>query len=167
MPHPAIMERMETPVTVVILAAGLGTRMKSHKAKVLHRAGGKTLVEHAVDRALALTSAERVFVVVGHQAERVRAAVTTPGIGFIEQTEQLGTGHARLVGRDALSHLDGNLVIFYGDGPWLLAATDHRRRRSPGCHRDAKAHRAPPAARGLCRAVRSAQIGRASCRERV
>jgi len=58
------MERMETPVTVVILAAGLGTRMKSHKAKVLHRAGGKTLVEHAVDRALALTSAERVFVVV-------------------------------------------------------------------------------------------------------
>jgi len=120
------MERMETPVTVVILAAGLGTRMKSHKAKVLHRAGGKTLVEHAVDRALALTSAERVFVVVGHQAERVRAAVTTPGIGFIEQTEQLGTGHALLVGRDALSHLDGNLVIFYGDGPLLRAATVRR-----------------------------------------
>jgi len=117
------MEVMETPVTVVILAAGLGTRMKSHKAKVLHRAGGKTLVEHAVDTALALTSAERVFVVVGHQAERVRAIVSTPGIGFIEQTEQLGTGHALLAGREALSHLDGYLAIVYGDGPLLRAAT--------------------------------------------
>jgi bifunctional UDP-N-acetylglucosamine pyrophosphorylase/glucosamine-1-phosphate N-acetyltransferase len=117
------MEVMETPVTVVILAAGLGTRMKSHKAKVLHRAGGKTLVEHAVDTALALTPAERVFVVVGHQAERVRAAIATPGIGFIEQTEQLGTGHALLVGREALSHLDGYLAIVYGDGPLLRAAT--------------------------------------------
>ena len=117
---------METPVTVVILAAGLGTRMKSHKAKVLHRAGGKTLVEHAVDTALALTRAERVFVVVGHQAERVRAVIATPGIGFIEQKEQLGTGHALLAGRDALSHLDGYLVIVYGDGPLLRAATVRR-----------------------------------------
>jgi len=113
-------------VTVVILAAGLGTRMKSHKAKVLHRAGGKTLVEHAVDTALALTRAERVFVVVGHQAERVRAVIATPGIGFIEQKEQLGTGHALLAGRDALSHLDGYLVIVYGDGPLLRAATVRR-----------------------------------------
>jgi bifunctional UDP-N-acetylglucosamine pyrophosphorylase/glucosamine-1-phosphate N-acetyltransferase len=120
------MEGMETPVTVVILAAGLGTRMKSHKAKVLHRAGGKTLVEHAVDTALALTRAERVFVVVGHQSERVRAVIATPGIGFIEQTEQLGTGHALLAGRDVLSHLDGYLVIVYGDGPLLRAATVRR-----------------------------------------
>ncbi len=117
---------METPVTVVILAAGLGTRMKSRKAKVLHRAGGKTLVEHAVDTALALTRPERVFVVVGHQAEHVRGAIATPGIGFIEQTEQLGTGHALLVGRAALSHLDGYLVIVYGDGPLLRAATVRR-----------------------------------------
>jgi bifunctional UDP-N-acetylglucosamine pyrophosphorylase / glucosamine-1-phosphate N-acetyltransferase len=120
------MERMEIPVTVVILAAGLGTRMKSHKAKVLHRAGGKTLIEHAVDTALALTSAERVFVVVGHQADQVRAAIATPGVGFIEQTEQLGTGHALMVGREALSHLDGYLVIVYGDGPLLQAATVRR-----------------------------------------
>lgn len=120
------MEGMEIPVTVVILAAGLGTRMKSHKAKVLHRAGGKTLVEHAVDTALALTSADRVFVVVGHQAEQVRAAIARPGIGFIEQTEQLGTGHALLVGREALSRLDGYLVIVYGDGPLLRADTVRR-----------------------------------------
>jgi len=120
------MEGMETPVTVVILAAGLGTRMKSHKAKVLHRAGGKTLVEHAVDTALRLTRPERIFVVVGYQAERVRATIATPGIGFIEQTEQLGTGHALLVGREALAHLDGYLVIVYGDGPLLRADTVRR-----------------------------------------
>ncbi len=110
-------------VTVVILAAGLGTRMKSRKAKVLHRAGGKTLVEHVVATALELTPAERIFVVVGHQAEQVRQAVTTPGIGFIEQREQKGTGHAVLVGRDALSALSGYLVIVYGDGPLLQAGT--------------------------------------------
>jgi len=114
---------MEIPVTVVILAAGLGTRMKSRKAKVLHRAGGKTLVEHAVHTALELTPAERIFVVVGHQADQVRAAIATPGIGFIEQKEQLGTGHAILIGREALSPLDGHLVIVYGDGPLLRSAT--------------------------------------------
>jgi len=117
---------MDTPVTVVILAAGLGTRMKSRMAKVLHRAGGKTLIEHTVDTALALTSAEGIFVVVGHQAERVRAAIATPGVGFIEQTEQLGTGHAMLMARGALSSLGGYLVIVYGDSPLLRAATVHR-----------------------------------------
>jgi bifunctional UDP-N-acetylglucosamine pyrophosphorylase/glucosamine-1-phosphate N-acetyltransferase len=64
--------------------------------------------------------------VVGHQAERVRAAVQTLGIGFIEQTEQLGTGHALLVGRGALEKLDGYLAIVYGDGPLLRAATVRR-----------------------------------------
>ncbi|MGA2198226.1 MAG: NTP transferase domain-containing protein, partial [Bryobacteraceae bacterium] len=93
---------MATPVTVVILAAGLGTRMKSRRAKVLHRAGGKPLVEHVVSTALRLAPAERIFVVVGHQAEEVRRSVSTPGIGFIEQAEQKGTGHAVMVGRDRL-----------------------------------------------------------------
>ena len=111
------------PVNVVILAAGLGTRMKSRKAKVLHRAGGKALVEHAVDTALELAPPERIFVVVGHQAEEVRKAVTTPGIGFIEQKEQKGTGHALMVGREDLAGLGGWLVIVYGDGPLLRAET--------------------------------------------
>src|ERR1051325_1367780 len=102
---------MDTPVTVVILAAGLGTRMKSRKAKVLHRAGGKALIEHVVETALALAPPERIFVVVGHQADEVRKAVTTPGIGFIEQKEQKGTGHAVMVGRAALAGLGGYLVI--------------------------------------------------------
>ena len=117
---------MQTPVTVVILAAGLGTRMKSRQAKVLHRAGGKALVEHVVDTALELAPAERIFVVVGYQAGEVRKAVTTPGIGFIEQAEQKGTGHAVMVGRDALAGLGGHLVVFYGDGPLLRAETLRR-----------------------------------------
>jgi bifunctional UDP-N-acetylglucosamine pyrophosphorylase/glucosamine-1-phosphate N-acetyltransferase len=114
---------MSSPVTIVILAAGLGTRMKSKKAKVLHRAGGKTLVGHVVDTALALTPAERIFVVVGHQAEEVRRSLAVPGIGFIEQKEQKGTGHAVIIGRDALAGLDGYLMVLYGDCPLLRVET--------------------------------------------
>jgi len=120
------MEKMQTPVTVVILAAGLGTRMKSRKAKVLHRAGGKALVEHVVETALRLAPPERVFVVVGYQGAEVRQAVTATGIGFIDQREQKGTGHALMVAREALSGLGGYLVIVYGDGPLLQAATLER-----------------------------------------
>ena len=114
---------MQMPLTVVILAAGLGTRMKSRQAKVLHRAGGKALVEHVVDTALELAPPERVFVVVGHQAEQVRKAVRTPGVAFIEQTEQKGTGHALMVAREALAGMRGYLMILYGDSPLLRAET--------------------------------------------
>src|SRR5580698_4328701 len=117
---------MQTPVTVVILAAGLGTRMKSRKAKVLHRAGGKSLVQHVVDTALYFTPAERIFVVVGHQADEVLRAVATPGIGFIEQTEQKGTGHAVMVGREQLAGLGGYLMVLYGDCPLLRPETLQR-----------------------------------------
>jgi bifunctional UDP-N-acetylglucosamine pyrophosphorylase/glucosamine-1-phosphate N-acetyltransferase len=120
---------MQIPVTVVILAAGLGTRMKSRKAKVLHRAGGRALIEHVVETALKLAPAERIFVVVGYQADEVRKAVAAaggPGIGFIEQKEQKGTGHALMVGREALAGLEGYLVIVYGDGPLLRAETLER-----------------------------------------
>ena len=114
---------METPLTVVVLAAGLGTRMKSRKAKVLHRAGGRYLVEHVLRTALALAPPERIFVVVGHQSAHVRAAVQTPGIGFIEQAEQKGTGHALMVAADTLAGLDGRLVILYGDCPLVRPQT--------------------------------------------
>ena len=114
---------MEEPLTVVILAAGLGTRMKSRKAKVLHRAGGRYLVEHVLRTAQTLAPAERIFVVVGHQAAEVRAAIQTPGIGFIEQSEQKGTGHALMVAAETLSGLDGRLVILYGDCPLVRPET--------------------------------------------
>src|SRR5579862_5071939 len=120
------MKQMPNSLSIVILAAGLGTRMKSRQAKVLHRAGGKTLVEHVVSTALTLAPAERIFVVVGHQADEVRRAVTTPGIRFIEQKEQKGTGHAVMVGRDALAGLGGHLMVLYGDSPLLRAETLER-----------------------------------------
>lgn len=120
------MVEMPSPLTIVILAAGLGTRMKSRKAKVLHRAGGKALIEHVVETALKLTSADRISVVVGHQAEEVRKAVTHPGIRFVEQKEQKGTGHAVIVCREALANHDGYLMILYGDSPLLLPETLQR-----------------------------------------
>ena len=108
---------MLNDTAVVILAAGQGTRMKSRKAKVLHRAGGKTLVRHAIDAALKIAAPERIFVVIGHQAEQVRAEVEAAGVGTIHQTEQLGTGHALLCGERQLSHLSGSLVVCMGDCP--------------------------------------------------
>jgi bifunctional UDP-N-acetylglucosamine pyrophosphorylase/glucosamine-1-phosphate N-acetyltransferase len=114
---------METELTIVILAAGLGTRMKSAKAKVLHRAGGQTLIEHVVDTALQLTRPGRVWVVVGHQADEVRQTLGTRGVGFIEQHEQKGTGHALMVGREALESAGGRLMVLYGDCPLISAAT--------------------------------------------
>jgi bifunctional UDP-N-acetylglucosamine pyrophosphorylase/glucosamine-1-phosphate N-acetyltransferase len=110
---------METELTIVILAAGLGTRMKSAKAKVLHSAGGKTLIEHVVGTAVQLTEPDRVFVVVGHQAEQVRRTLAPSGVRFIEQREQKGTGHALLACREDLSSLTGRLMILYGDCPLI------------------------------------------------
>ena len=120
------MDSMETAVTVVILAAGLGTRMKSRRAKVLHQAGGRTLVEHVVRTASEIAPPERIHVVVGHQAEQVRAALGPLGVRFIQQAEQKGTGHAVKAGREALAGLDGLLVILYGDCPLITAATLRR-----------------------------------------
>jgi bifunctional UDP-N-acetylglucosamine pyrophosphorylase/glucosamine-1-phosphate N-acetyltransferase len=97
--------------------------MRSRQAKVLHRAGGKPLVEHVVETALHVAPAERIFVVVGHQADRVRNAVAAAGVGFIEQAEQKGTGHAVLAGRAALAGLRGCLVVLYGDSPLLRPGT--------------------------------------------
>jgi bifunctional UDP-N-acetylglucosamine pyrophosphorylase/glucosamine-1-phosphate N-acetyltransferase len=116
-------ETGDLPLTVVILAAGLGTRMKSRHAKVLHSAGGRTLIEHTVATALELAPPERIFVVVGHQSDRVRDKVAALGVRFVEQREQKGTGHALIVGRESLSALGGRLLVFYGDCPLITPAT--------------------------------------------
>lgn len=114
---------MRNDVAVVILAAGLGTRMKSRRAKVLHRAGGDTLVGHAVSIALASAPPERIFVVIGHQAEEVQRAVAGRGVRFIHQTEQKGTGHAVLCGREQLEPVGGLLAILNGDCPLVQPET--------------------------------------------
>ena len=115
---------MNTDVTVVILAAGLGTRMKSKKAKVLHEAGGDTLLNHMIRAALRVAPADRIVAVVGHQAEQVRESVQVPGIRFAEQAEQRGTGHAVLCAREAAAEGGmARLLILNGDGPLLRPET--------------------------------------------
>jgi bifunctional UDP-N-acetylglucosamine pyrophosphorylase/glucosamine-1-phosphate N-acetyltransferase len=113
--------------TVVILAAGLGTRMRSKRAKVLHRAGGLALVEQVVAAARTLAPYERIVVVTGHQAELVEALLHPLGVRFARQDGQKGTGHALASCREVVPH-DGLLTVLYGDTPLLTAATLDRLR---------------------------------------
>ncbi len=118
---------MSQSVSIAILAAGLGTRMKSRKAKVLHEAGGMPVVEHVVRAAKAISGgAAGIVTVVGHQADRVRTALAGHGIGFAEQTEQRGTGHALLMCREQLEPHGGLVMVLYGDTPLLTVATLRR-----------------------------------------
>ncbi len=77
----------------LILAAGKGTRMKSDMAKVLHILEGKPLLHYSLQAARE-AGAEKIVVIVGHQADRVRAAFPDPDLIFVDQMPQLGTGHA-------------------------------------------------------------------------
>src|SRR5262245_17085406 len=95
----------------LILAAGKGTRMKSQKAKVLHHAGGASLIEHVLAAATPLTS--DITVIVGHQADEVRGCISEAG--SVEQKEQLGTGHAIMVARDRFAGYSGLLLVLPGD----------------------------------------------------
>jgi bifunctional UDP-N-acetylglucosamine pyrophosphorylase / glucosamine-1-phosphate N-acetyltransferase len=114
---------MTSQTNVVILAAGLGTRMKSKLAKVLHRAGGLTLIEHVVHAAGAVAPASNVTVVVGHQSNQVRALLAPSGVRFVDQTEQKGTGHALLACRPSLVSEPGLVLVSYGDCPLLSPET--------------------------------------------
>src|SRR5260370_4621644 len=114
---------MDAEINVVILAAGLGTRMKSRRGKVVHRAGGLTLVAHVVNTAMEITPPERITVVVGYQAEEVQEALAHRAVHFERQTEQKGTGHAVMICRERLESGPGYVVVIYGDGPLLTAAT--------------------------------------------
>jgi bifunctional UDP-N-acetylglucosamine pyrophosphorylase/glucosamine-1-phosphate N-acetyltransferase len=116
---------MNPRISVAILAAGEGTRMKSKRAKVLHRAGGLPLVEHVLNTATGLTAEENIVVVVGHQAEEVKAALGHRHVRFALQKEQRGTGHAVMVCRGELDHT-GLLVVLYGDCPLLSVETLQR-----------------------------------------
>lgn len=121
---------MNQDISVVILAAGLGTRMKSKKAKVLHRAGGLTLIEHVVNMASRITSPDRITVVVGHQGDQVRATLTKggsePGVQFVEQAQQHGTGDALKICKPAVAGRSRFVLVVYGDCPMLSAETIER-----------------------------------------
>ncbi len=106
---------------IVILAAGKGTRMRSATPKVLHTLAGKAFVSHVIDRAHEL-HADGIKVVVGHGAEQLRQQLAGPGMEFIEQQEQLGTGHAV---QQVLPLLDAaaTVLILYGDVPLIKSNT--------------------------------------------
>ena len=113
---------------MAILAAGLGTRMRSKRAKVLHRAGGLALVEHVVEAARALAPPERIVVVTGHQAEDVEALLRPSGVAFVRQNPPKGTGHAVACCRELLGQAPGLQMVLYGDTPLLSSSTLERLR---------------------------------------
>ena len=104
------------------MAAGKGTRLKSKRAKVLHEIGGKPLVAHVIDAAAKVVSPRDIVVIVGHQAEQVRAAVQSSGVQFAMQEQQLGTGHAMMAARQQLKGYDAVLVLS-GDVPLITPET--------------------------------------------
>jgi bifunctional UDP-N-acetylglucosamine pyrophosphorylase/glucosamine-1-phosphate N-acetyltransferase len=110
-------------VVVAILAAGKGTRMKSNLPKVLHSLGGRSLVERVIESAEPLLPSRRL-VIVGYQSQEVKTAMNAiHGVEFVEQTVQLGTGHAI---QQLLPHLEGytgDLLILNGDVPLLRTET--------------------------------------------
>ena len=105
---------------VVILAAGQGTRMRSQLPKVLHRLAGKPMVCHVIDTARRL-EADRMHVVIGHGADRVRQALGDYPVRFALQAEQKGTGHAVAQTLDGLGK--GKVLVLYGDVPLIRRGT--------------------------------------------
>jgi bifunctional UDP-N-acetylglucosamine pyrophosphorylase/glucosamine-1-phosphate N-acetyltransferase len=113
---------MITPVAIV-LAAGKGTRMKSDLPKVLFPVCGRPMVEYVLE-ALAEVGVKKVVVVVGYRADLVRETLAKwPGVEFVEQSPQLGTGHAVMVCRPALANQEGQTLILTGDSPLVLPAS--------------------------------------------
>ncbi|HDK38525.1 MAG TPA: UDP-N-acetylglucosamine diphosphorylase/glucosamine-1-phosphate N-acetyltransferase [Thiolapillus brandeum] len=102
---------------IVILAAGQGTRMKSSLPKVLHSLAGRPLLAHVVETALSLQP-EKTVVVYGHGGEKVREAFDHPELFWVEQSEQLGTGHAVQQAMPMLQEMD-RILVLYGDVPLI------------------------------------------------
>ncbi|MEC8499933.1 MAG: NTP transferase domain-containing protein, partial [Pseudomonadota bacterium] len=110
---------------VVVLAAGKGTRMQSNTAKVLHQLAGKSLIHHVLETARTLKP-RKVAVVIGHQGTEVQSALSAVDqpaeIVWVEQAEQLGTGHAVKLAKEHLPD-DGVTLVLYGDVPLISQTT--------------------------------------------
>lgn len=114
---------MRKNVAVIILAAGMGTRMKSDKAKVLHEIQGRAMILYVVETARKIAG-NNVIVVIGHQAEEVRAIVSdTAELLFAYQEQQLGTGHAVLCALPKIPEHCDHVIILCGDVPLILPET--------------------------------------------
>lgn len=108
-------------IRVIILAAGKGTRMRSNLPKVLHQVAGKPMVAHVIETAQAI-GAQGIELIFGHGADQLKAQLAHYPLNWVEQTEQLGTGHAV---QQALPAIQDNetVVILYGDVPLIQAET--------------------------------------------
>lgn len=119
-------QRDQKPIEVLILAAGLGTRMRSGLAKVLHRLDGSPLINHVCRTAAALAPG-KVYIVIGHQADEVKRAVgeekDLPAFEFVIQREQRGTGDAVNAAREMLADHDSTLLVLSGDVPLIRHET--------------------------------------------
>lgn len=114
---------------VAILAAGKGTRLKSRHPKVLHRIGGKSLLEHVIAAAAEVVAPADIYAVIGHEAERVERAVKYTGVNFVLQAQQGGTGHALQMARPSLAGYDG-FIVLSGDAPLIRSETIRRLRET-------------------------------------
>ena len=108
-------------LNVVIMAAGKGTRMRSTRPKVLHRLAGRHLLQHVLEAAAGLGAA-RIIVVTGHGAAEVEQATGAPGLAFVRQEPQLGTGHALQQAAPLLDD-DGTTLVLNGDVPLIEVDT--------------------------------------------
>lgn len=111
-----------SPLSIVILAAGKGTRMKSSKAKVLHELFFAPMIQHVVNVVLPLKPI-RTVIVVGHQGLEVEKAVRHLGCEFVVQEQQLGTGHAVLASKNAIKEENCTVMILCGDTPLIRTET--------------------------------------------
>ena len=107
-------------LAVVIMAAGKGTRLKSRRPKVLHEVGGKALLSHVIATAERLAENNDIYTIIGHEAERVHAAMASTGVQFIEQKEQRGTGDAIRCAREAIAGYE-HILVLSGDVPLVKA----------------------------------------------
>jgi bifunctional UDP-N-acetylglucosamine pyrophosphorylase/glucosamine-1-phosphate N-acetyltransferase len=112
---------------IAILAAGKGTRLKSKRPKVLHAIGGQPLLEHVIHAASQIVEPSDIYVIIGHEADSVRAAVEHTGVRFVVQAEQRGTGHAIQELRSSLLEGDkpryDQLLVLSGDVPLIRPET--------------------------------------------
>jgi bifunctional UDP-N-acetylglucosamine pyrophosphorylase/glucosamine-1-phosphate N-acetyltransferase len=113
------------PVAAIVLAAGKGTRMKSALHKVLHPIAGRPMIEHLL-ASVAAVGAERIVVVVGDRREQLEPVVAAHGGTVVVQDPQLGTGHAVQQAEGALEGFEGDVLILYGDTPFVSAGTMSR-----------------------------------------
>ena len=121
----AVSRYQHEDVAALVLAAGMGKRMNSDLAKVLHPMAGRPLLGHVLDT-LSQLGVGRTVVVIGHQRDKVRAAFADrDDLEWAVQAEQRGTGHACMVAEPALGDFDGPLLVVCGDTPLLTARTLH------------------------------------------